>query len=103
MSGKKKKDDDTLSLPFDGDTFDAELDGKRLGKQLGAVVKLMRDRQWRTLEEIQRAIGFGSEASISARLRDLRKPKFGSHAVDRRRRGDPKKGLFEYRVHVGAA
>lgn len=35
------------------------------------------------------------EASASARLRDLRR---AGLTVERRRRGDPKAGLWEYRV-----
>lgn len=53
--------------------------------------------RWFTLREISSYTG-GSEASVSARLRDLRKPKFGGWDVQRRHRGDPKKGLFEYRA-----
>lgn len=57
----------------------------------------MKDGSWHTLPEI--AAGTGDpEASISARLRDLRKPRFGSYVVDRRRRSQ---GLFEYRLRVG--
>ena len=42
----------------------------------------------------------GTEASVSARLRDFRKAKFGGSpdAVDRRRRGEAKRGLHEYRL-----
>lgn len=57
----------------------------------------MNDGKWRTLSEISALTGDG-EASISARLRDLRKDEFGGLNVDRRRRGDESRGLFEYRV-----
>jgi hypothetical protein len=57
----------------------------------------MSDGAWRTLEEIRSRVG-GSEAAISARLRDLRKDKFGGHIVESRRRGDGSRGLWEYRL-----
>lgn len=81
---------------FSGSTYDRAIDGPRLSTQLEAVRDLMVDGVWRTLAQIQTAIGRGSEAAISARLRDLRKDKFGSYQVDRRRRGET--GLWEYRV-----
>lgn len=84
-------------LLFDGLTIDDELDSDRLASLLGRVRRLMADGVWRTLAEIHEVVG-GSEAGISARLRDLRKSKFGGHLVDRRRRGDPKQGLWEYRL-----
>lgn len=86
-----------LVLPFDGVTFEPEFDTDRLTGQLGRVYHLMKDRQWRTLEEIQIEVS-GSQAGISARLRDLRKARFGGFEVERQRRGDPKQGLFEYRL-----
>jgi hypothetical protein len=59
---------------FDGKTYDADRDFDRLGGQLGRG---------------------GSIAAISARLRDLRKPKYGSREVERRYLHN---GLFEYRL-----
>jgi len=52
--------------------------------------------------EIRERIGGGSEAGISARLRDFRKIKFGGHKVYRRRRGEASKGLHEYRLELKA-
>jgi hypothetical protein len=80
---------------FDGSTFDPPLDQKRLSSQLQRVLVAMRDGAWRTLDEIGRATGDGSSASISARLRDLRKPRHGARSVLRRRRTA---GLFEYQL-----
>lgn len=82
---------------FDGRTFSAVHDSARLTGQLLAVYELMRDGRWRTLREMSLSVK-GSEAALSARLRDLRKPRFGSHAVERRRRGAPSDGLWEYRL-----
>jgi hypothetical protein len=78
---------------FDGKTIEPQ-DTKRLEGQYARVFKLMSDGEWRTLSEIQEACG-GSEAGVSARLRDFRKPRNGSHTVNRRRRAG---GLFEYEL-----
>jgi hypothetical protein len=80
---------------FGGRTYDEALDGSRLTHQLGQVRLLMADEQWRTLEEISEAVQ-APQASVSARLRDLRKPKFGGFAVQSRRVADG--GLWTYRV-----
>jgi hypothetical protein len=82
------------TAPFDGTTFDEGRDGKRLRTQLEAVLALMQDGQWHTLREIADRV-VGSEASVSARLRDLRKEKWGSHTIERR---FVKDGLFSYRL-----
>ena len=82
---------------FDGSTYEPPLDKIRLTSQLHSVFMLMYDGTWRTLREISDTLGI-PEASASARLRDLRKTRFGSHCVERRRRGEEKRGLFEYRV-----
>jgi biotin operon repressor len=83
----------------DGETFEAEHDAERLGTQLVRVLALMRDGEWRTLRQIADAVG-GSEAGVSARLRDLRKTRHGGYTVDRERRGDPTRGLWYYRVRI---
>lgn len=88
---------------FDGETYDANADKDRLGKNLQAVLGIMADGRWRTLDEILKVLCDDYEirsttASASARLRDLRKAKYGSFLVDRRRRGQARAGLFEYRV-----
>ena len=82
---------------FDGHTYQPELDFGRLTSQLIRVYVAMRDGQWRTLDELQVLAG-GQQAAVSARLRDLRKVKFGAHMVERRRRGNGERGLFEYRL-----
>ena len=84
---------------FDGATFSALCDSVRLTGQLNRVKLLMIDGHWRTLAEIREVVG-GSENGVSARLRDLRKDKFGGHTVECKRRGDPRRGLFEYRLLV---
>ena len=86
-----------LTTSIWGSTFDTKLDGERLGSQLLRVLAFMRDGEWHILNEIGQA-AHGSEAGVSARLRDLRRPEHGGYTVERRRRGDPKRGLVEYRL-----
>lgn len=84
---------DLFSQPFfaDGSTLEPQ-DHSRLAAQMARVRDFMAGGAWHTLAEIEAATGF-PQASISARLRDLRKARFGSHTVERRRRGP---GTFEY-------
>ncbi len=80
---------------FSGTTFDPAKDGPRLGRQLAAVRDLMTGyNRWLTLAQIEDCTG-SPQASISARLRDLRKAQFGGFRVQRRRRTA---GTWEYRV-----
>lgn len=76
----------------DGETFSARFDLARLNEQTRRVYAVMRDGAWRTLAEIRAATG-DPEASVSARLRDLRKVRFGGFNIERRRRGEPSAGL----------
>jgi hypothetical protein len=91
--------DDTVAH-FDGKTYDPALDHDRLAKQLGRVFDTMSKGRWLGLGQIQASISVrcgkrDSEAGISARLRDLRKNKFGGYVVERRRSD---KGYFEYKL-----
>lgn len=79
---------------FDGQTYEPERDHVRLTGLLCRVRDLMDDGNWRTLASIQRVCG-GTEASISARLRDLRKEKFGGLNIEHRHIS---RGLWEYRL-----
>jgi hypothetical protein len=83
-----------LDMTFDGETYEPEQDQVRLTGQMLRVYDYMKDGEWRTLRHISDACA-GSEASVSARLRDLRKPRFGAYTVERRR---IKGGLYQYRV-----
>lgn len=101
---KESLQDDLFVLPpparaFGGATYDADADYERLGAQCRRVFDCMKDSRWRTLEEIELVTG-DPPASISARLRDFRKGKFGEHAVERRSRGVRERGLFEYRLII---
>lgn len=52
---------------------------------------------WWTLRELSEVTGH-PEASISARLRDFRKTKYGGHTVLRRRKYGIGMGTWEYRL-----
>jgi len=91
---------------FAGATYDRALDHARLTGQLLRVFTLMRDGQWRTIDEIHDVLvvtGPIAHTGIGARLRDLRKPKFGGFNVETRRRKNSGGGLFEFRVSGGGA
>jgi hypothetical protein len=107
--------------PFDG-KYDVSKDHKRMAHQLDTVREFMADGVWRTVAEIVQALtthemaqgtclrckttdraqpcllAHATETGISARLRDLRKPKFGGYVVESKRRYDG--GLWEYRLVV---
>ena len=82
---------------FNGPEFKTSADFHRLKTQHDRVKALMLDGQWRSLREIASLTG-DPESSVSAHLRHLRKPRFGSWVVERRPRGNRDDGLFEYRV-----
>jgi hypothetical protein len=79
---------------FDGSTFEPRRDGKRLNAQLTAVYSIIKDGQWRTLSQIAEQAG-APEPSVSARLRDLKKQKFGSYQIEKQYLGS---GLWQYRM-----
>ena len=77
-----------------GKTFYRVRDGERLSRQAKAVWYLMRDKKWRTLPEISDKLG-EPQQSVSARLRDLRKDRFGGWDVQRQYVAN---GVWAYRV-----
>ena len=79
---------------FDGETYEPDKDKARLTGQLLRVFDLMGDGHWHTLRWLSDH-AMGSEASVSARLRDLRKDRFGGFNVERHRLDG---GLWEYRL-----
>ena len=83
-------------MRFDGESYDGDRDENRLARQYRAVFDLMADAEWRTPPEMEEWTGY-TWASISARLRDMRKPRFGAHTVNRRYVHD---GLYEYQLVV---
>lgn len=63
--------------------------------QLDDIRELMRDKTWRTLDNIAEATGI-KQTSVSADLRHLRKAQYGSHTVNRML--DPATGIFMYQL-----
>jgi hypothetical protein len=78
----------------DGETFDAKRDGARLNRQMQTIYEFMADGRWHTLFQIAERTGC-PEQSISARLRDLRKSKFGGYEVQRAYIAN---GVWQYRL-----
>jgi hypothetical protein len=87
----------TKRMHFDGQNLDPRFDKYRLENQLGRVFALMKRGNWHTLQEISELTG-DPQASVSSRLRDLRKEKFGQYVIKRRSRGPRQFGVFEYRL-----
>jgi len=83
---------------FDGTTYDPAKDKGRLTGQIKRVFACMQDGMFRTLRDIEDKTG-DPQASISAQLRNLRKPRFGAHVVEKRRRNGVG-GQYEYRLYV---
>jgi hypothetical protein len=83
-----------LNVRFNGSDYDPQRDDARLIGQLLRIWEYMKDSKWRTLSEIAQATG-DPQASISAQLRHLRKPRFGAHTVDKEYLGN---GLYQYKV-----
>ena len=74
-----------------------EVDAPRLLTQLEKIKAYLSTHQWYTLAEIEAYTGYG-QASISSQLRHLRKAKFGSFTVTKRRRAGGRGGTWEYQL-----
>jgi hypothetical protein len=79
---------------FDGPDYEPQYDDSRLTGQIRRVFLLMRDKQYRTLQEISNVTGDPPQ------LRHLRKKRFGAHTVNKRHRGLRTKGLWEYQLVI---
>ena len=86
----------TQQAMFNGSDYVPDRDDERLSSQLKRVYECMRDGEPRSLHEIATITG-DPEASISAQLRHLRKPRFGGHAVTKSYEGN---GLYLYVLTV---
>jgi len=85
-----------ISSRFNGADYKHERDSSRLTNQHADIFNLMADGEFRTLSQIAKATGH-PESSVSAQLRHMRKPRFGSHEVNRRH---VLNGLYEYQLVV---
>jgi hypothetical protein len=74
-----------------------EHDVPRLLTQMERVKAALSTHQWYTLAEIEAYTGY-PQASISAQMRHLRKPKFGAYTIEKRRRTSGHGGTWEYRL-----
>lgn len=79
---------------FHGSDIDMNRDAKRLTGQLLDIYALMKDGNWRTLNEISKITGH-PPASISAQLRNFRRVEFGSFDLQKNYLGN---GLYQYRI-----
>jgi len=83
-----------MNLRFDGADYNRDRDDARLTGQILRVWNCVSDGGWRTLKQIAQETG-DPEASVSAQLRHLRKPRFGGHTVEREYIDN---GLYKYRL-----
>src|SRR6187431_3341804 len=81
-------------LRFDGADIVPERDSPRLTTQLETIRQKMMNGQWWTVAELEYETGHPA-TSISAQIRNLRKPRMGGWTVERRHVGD---GLYEFRL-----
>lgn len=79
---------------FNGDDYQPARDKERLRGQILRVYSAIKDGRWRTLKQLSETTG-DPEASVSAQLRHLRKPRFGGYEIVKRH---VKNGLYEYRM-----
>lgn len=81
---------------FNGSDYEPARDDARLTGQLLRIWEAVKGGQWLTLEQIAGLTG-DPQASVSAQLRHLRKPRFGGHKVEKKYLGN---GLYQYRVII---
>jgi hypothetical protein len=89
-----------------GAGYDPQFDRARLALQVERVRVFMLRVEWRTLREIKTALedlyapAVFPESSISAQLRNLKKPGYSCRLLKRRRAGihGPGAGIWEYRL-----
>ena len=81
-----------------GQTCDQVKDGERLDRLLDRVRNVLSDGKRHRLAELARATR-GSEAGVSARIRELRLPEHGGHTINKRL-VEGESGLWEYRMEV---
>ena len=89
-------DFDFSKATFNGSDYTHSTDGLRLGNQLNKIFELMKDAEFRTLEQISLITNVPTP-SVSAQLRHLRKQRFGSHIINKKNFGG---GLFMYQLII---
>jgi hypothetical protein len=71
---------------------------KKFDSQIAVLLHAIQaDREWRTLEQLALVTGI-TAYSIGSQLRNLRKPRYGGHVIEKRRLND---GNYEYRLAQG--
>ena len=83
-----------LGEVFDGADYDHDRDSERLGTQLERIKEAVIGKGFFTLLQISQMTG-DPESSISAQLRNLRKPRFGGYKVERKHLDE---GVYVYSV-----
>lgn len=88
------------SLGAGGVTFDQARAAKRLNAQLQRVYDALLDGKWHTFSDLESIIYTRTgvrdpQASLSARIRDLRKPEILGAVIDKECLG---RGLWSYRL-----
>jgi len=83
------------------DTFNFEPKEPTTGTLNAWVLEFLREFQWNMPHELCSLVCcrhhvMVSDSSITARLRDLRKPRYGSHIIEKRRRENST--AYEYRL-----
>ena len=78
-----------------GPSYVKARDEGRLNAQLSNIWNHIKDQHWFTLAEGEGELGY-PQASISAQLRHLRKPKFGGHHIIKKYIDN---GLWMYALH----
>jgi len=61
------------------------------------LLALFRDGEWHTIDEVARYLGY-NDTGAAARIRDLRKARYGGHKIDRKSSG--RAGVYLYRLVV---
>lgn len=103
MHGEMFHGEDAAHIPHpDGESYKAPLDHDRIARHHIIIKNIMLDGKEHSHAELEEAIrdaGYEvKDSTVSARQRDLRKPKFGAYNIIRRRVGSGKDGHFVYRL-----
>jgi len=86
-----------MTTHYNGSDYQPELDFKRLETQHERVKRGAIVLGWFTMAELS-AYTSAPPGSVERQVRYLRAERFGGYTVEKRRTGDPERGLFEYRV-----